>query len=737
MTDDLKAHTRRAKLWDRIAQAVITSGGVSIIICVVLILVLIVKEALPLFYEARSEIVQTTSPAREHVIAVGSDEYLDGGVIIYKDGETAFFNISDDRAQETLTLEVPEGAKEIVGAETLGRMTYTFVWDNGIITLDHLKFKVTYGDDAVRRLIPSWTRGLTVKPPAAGVISGAASRMEEDSGTTVALLNNKIFQVTKTTKEEDFFGNVSIDEKVFTLTPPDERPIKAFALNGSGNRLYASTGDRLLLWDLRRPPDESLVENISLPADLGVVTAMSTVYGDDSVALGHASGKISTWSRVFTGSGSDKALLNIHRLTPHEDAIVSLTPSMRDKSLLSIDRSGVLHLSHTTSENLLVKLRGVDQLAYLSPRNNGLTVLADSGQVNVNGLTLKHPEINFRTLFGKVWYENYSQPEFVWQSSSADDDFEPKLSMVPLIFGSLKGTFYALIIAVPLAIFGALYTSQCTHPKVRAVIKPTVEIMAAVPSVIIGFLAALWLAPIVERHLASFFAAFITIPIAVLIMILIWKPIRRNIRMRAVEKGYEFLVLVPILILGCGLAALLGPAVEEALFDGNVKQAIFNSWGMQYDPRNCMIIAYALGFAVIPIIFTISEDAFSNVPAGLTAASLACGASRWQTVWRVVLPSASPGLFAATVIGFGRAVGETMIVLMATGNTPITDWSPFNGMRTLSANIAVEIPEAPVGGTLYRTLFLSAVLLFLLTSILNTIAELVRQRLRKKYGQFQ
>jgi phosphate transport system permease protein len=120
----------------------------------------------------------------------------------------------------------------------------------------------------------------------------------------------------------------------------------------------------------------------------------------------------------------------------------------------------------------------------------------------------------------------------------------------------------------------------------------------------------------------------------------------------------------------------------------------------------------------------------------MTAASLALGASRWQTVWRVILPSASPGIFAAVMIGFGRAVGETMIVFMATGNTPIMDWSPFNGFRTLSANIATEIGEADRGGTLYRVLFLCAVLLFLMTFLLNTVAEVVRVRLRKKYGQY-
>jgi phosphate transport system permease protein len=162
---------------------------------------------------------------------------------------------------------------------------------------------------------------------------------------------------------------------------------------------------------------------------------------------------------------------------------------------------------------------------------------------------------------------------------------------------------------------------------------------------------------------------------------------------------------------------------------------MYQNFGGRVDQRNSVVIAFALGFAVIPIIFTISEDALIRVPRHLRAASLALGATRWQTAWRVLLPSASPGIFAAIMIGFGRAVGETMIVLMATGNTPIIDMSIFNGMRTLSANIAVEIPEAPVNSTLYRVLFLSGVLLFTVTLIANTAAEIVRHRLRQRFGR--
>jgi phosphate transport system permease protein len=154
---------------------------------------------------------------------------------------------------------------------------------------------------------------------------------------------------------------------------------------------------------------------------------------------------------------------------------------------------------------------------------------------------------------------------------------------------------------------------------------------------------------------------------------------------------------------------------------------------MNYDQRNSLVVGYAMGFAVVPVVYAIAEDALSSVPRSLVAGSLALGASPWQTALRVTLPAASPGIFSAIMIGFGRAAGETMIVLMATGNTPIMDFSLFNGFRALSANLATELPEADEGQTLYRVLFLSALLLFGLTFLVNTVAEAVRIRLRNKY----
>jgi phosphate transport system permease protein len=243
--------------------------------------------------------------------------------------------------------------------------------------------------------------------------------------------------------------------------------------------------------------------------------------------------------------------------------------------------------------------------------------------------------------------------------------------------------------------------------------------------------AGLYLAPLVDRHVVAILLMIVLLPAAGTSGVLFWHRLPRVAR--RLKPGMELALTLPLLLLGAWASLRLAPLAERLLFAGDFRMWLQSALGLTYDQRNSLVVGMAMGFAVIPIIFTIADDAFSSVPSSLTAGSLALGASRWQTALRVVVPTASPGVFSAIMIGFGRAVGETMIVLMATGNTPVLDWSIFNGMRTLSANVAVEIPEAPYGGTLYRVLFLAAALLFTMTFAVNTLAEVIRQRLREKY----
>ena len=184
------------------------------------------------------------------------------------------------------------------------------------------------------------------------------------------------------------------------------------------------------------------------------------------------------------------------------------------------------------------------------------------------------------------------------------------------------------------------------------------------------------------------------------------------------------------LIVGIGLTFLMALALSALLAALGLDPRGF--YFDTYVQRNALIVGVVMGFAVIPIIYTISEDALSSVPEHLRSASLGAGATPWQTATRIIIPTAMSGLFSALMIGLGRAVGETMIVLMAAGNTPVLSWNLFEGFRTLSANIAVELPEAVRGGIHYRSLFLAALVLFVLTFIVNTIAEVIRQRFRKR-----
>lgn len=339
--------------------------------------------------------------------------------------------------------------------------------------------------------------------------------------------------------------------------------------------------------------------------------------------------------------------------------------------------------------------------------------------------------------------------------------------------------------------------------------------MASLPSVVLGFLAALVFAPFVQKVVPSAMVGFITVPAVFMIGAYIWQalPMETTLRLNRFRLFF-FLATLPV---GIWLAAALGPWVEGVLFEGDMMLwldgqkgsglggwmilllplsaiaviflfgrfvgprfrsyaarsgraqvaaadagrfvaaafltiivALVGSWlltAMGADPRgnnslldtyvqrNALVVGFVMGFAIIPIIYTIAEDALSAVPDHLRAASLGAGATPWQTAVRIVLPTAMSGLFSAIMIGLGRAVGETMIVLMAAGNTPVLEMNIFNGFRTLSANIAVELPEAVRDSTHYRTLFLAALILFLLTFTINTVAEIVRLRFRKRSAQ--
>lgn len=733
---------KKVRLQDRIATRIITLGGLLVIASVIAILVLIVRVTVPLFQSARTNIVFQfpLSSSPESVLAMGVDDYQEIAYTLNDRGVFTFYNLAKGASFLSLAA-VADKKVPLQSIELHKNNQYTLLWADKSTSMTEVSFRFLFDKEGKRTVKPE-IQTVAEFPPETGVpkVLHAAVRKAEDGRLTeVVLLDDNSFQVTQQVTTTDFFGNEK--KEVFSFPVRHDIPgkITAFTVDEKGDTLFAGIDSgSLLRWDISQNDGASLTDNVVATSNSQAISALTMVFGDMSVAVGDARGGLATWSLVWRGDGAGKVkkLRKIHQLAPHAAAVATIVASRRTKTIVSFDAEGRVHYDHMSSENHLLDIEHQLTGFAISGSDNSLIGLDKDKNLIVWNIDNPHPEVSLKTLFGKVWYESYDRPEYVWQSSAGNDDFESKFSLVPLLFGTIKGTLYAMIFAIPLSLFGAVYTSQFTSYTFKKTIKPMIEIMASVPSVVIGFLIALWLGPIIEKSILAVILFTMLLPLVLVVMMLLMQPYYKTPTLQNRCNGYEFLLLVPVIILTAALVVWLAPGVEGMLFDGNFRQWLYSDLGVRYDQRNSIIIAFGLGIAIIPIIFSITEDAISNIPSSLTAASLALGASRWQTIWRVVLPSASPGIFAAIMIGFGRAVGETMIVLMATGNTPIMDWSLFNGMRTLSANIAVEIPEAPFNGTLYRVLFLCATLLFVLTFILNTGAEVIRERLRKKYGRY-
>lgn len=650
--------------------------------------------------------------------------------------------------------------------------------------------------------------------------------------------------VLPTREKSDFLTGRKTRELLDPIVLPTlgerEEPPSIVRLGSAGNELWLGWRDgwiqRIEIRDLSAP---RIAESGSLIPD-GELTAFDFVLGNTTLVWGSSTGDVSAGFLARTEELTVPDAPGLVDRDLHPDAttrlvvtkvlaegrgtpVLSFGQSIRSRLMLVGYGNGEVDLYNVTNAALLKRATIADgepirQLVF-APKEDGLLAFTETGYAS-SALDPRYPEASLEALFLPVWYEGYPGPDHVWQSSSGSDDFEMKLGLMPLIFGTIKATVYSMLIGAPLALLAAIFTSEFLDPRTRGIVKPSIELMASLPSVVLGFLAALVFAPVVEKVVPTTLALFATLPFVFLAGAAAWQLLPGSVAIRLENR--RFLFVCATLPMGFLLATWIGPLMERVFFAGDLRawlawdggadtpqfasatggwmflflplsalavaltqskwvspwmrgrsadwsrrefaiadalrlfglavstlvlawvlSAVFSALGFDprgsyidtYGQRNALIVGFAMGFAVIPIIYTISEDALSTVPEHLRSASLGAGATRWQTAVRIVLPTAMSGLFSALMIGLGRAVGETMIVLMAAGNTPVMDWNVFSGFRTLSANIAVELPEAVRNSTHYRTLFLAALALFVMTFVLNTVAEVVRLRFRKRAYQ--
>lgn len=842
---------------DRIVDAVIRGGGLLVIVAVLGICVFLVLVVLPLFGGAElqepSRYSLPAPPPGGTWIHAEVNEHSCLGLVLGDGGEVALFNAlaGGELSRDDL---IADPARRVValGREAVGN-SLALALDDGTLMLGALGFEEEFFADenipAEAQSLPTggaapfrggmiervtderarWSRvSHLIRAP---IPTGSDSPIERvdyrisNTGEVLAFVKadgHVVFSQVATT-ENLLTGEISTElgEHEIPYDPVGRGLPSALLLPGRGDQLViAWTDGSAARFDLRRPDAAVLVETVDLVPGEATLTAIEYLIGEQVIVAGGSDGSVTTWFRIENEPGLTHApadgfhLVAARELQPQGAAITAIAPSARNKTFVTAAADGSFWIRHHTTARVLCQANAgnAPTLLQMAPKSNGVLVASADGAAAFWPLENPHPETTFRSIFRQTWYEGYPEPAHTWQSSSGTDDFEPKLGLMPLIFGTLKATIYAMLFSVPIALLAAIYTSEFMSRRMRAFVKPKIEMMASLPSVVLGFLAALVLAPWIENWVLAILTTFLIAPLAIVAGAYGWLflPTRYAARFGG---WHKFVAIAIVFLLALGAAFPAGALVERLFFDGD-----FRTWlapphagsgapvwwlvllplalvavvfaermliaprlaqrapagsaaaearrelakgGLVFaaaallalivaqsltwfglDPRdlflgtyvqrNALVVGFVMGFAVIPIIYTVTEDALSSVPDHLRGAALGCGATTWQTASRVVVPVAASGIFSAIMIGLGRAVGETMIVVLAAGNTAIMDVNPFNGLRSLSATIAYELPEAAEEGTLYRMLFLAALTLFMITFVVNTLAEVVRQRFRKR-----
>ncbi|WP_425439682.1 ABC transporter permease subunit [Pseudocolwellia agarivorans] len=730
--------TGTRQLKNSLAKWLITLGGISVLFTLVLIFMYLLYVIKPVFDSATVEQTsQLSLTSSTKTLSVGVDELKEVAYQINELGDIRFYRLTDKNGHkigsQLFSQQLVSNGGEIKHVVDSG-INYKLIVDsnnNNIVIAP--KFQSVYTADS-REIIARIDYPLGEEPLELDENNASFSKiafaMDSEKAVFVAKTNDGRLIKTTLLSEDSFDYDPAFDT-IFQEIEFYSKKVDEILITPDLSLAFVQSGNTISVFEL---DDE---DNVTLKTEIKpktTITSMALLSGSSSILIGDNKGQISQWFEVAGEGGRDFQKIRSFNNSTGEVVAKIYTEQFR-KSFYGVTATGVVDVFYTTSEAQLWngKLVSSQPDAFaVSPRSDAIIVV-NNNDLKIFSVHNEHPEVTWSALWNEVWYEGYAEPDYIWQSTSGTDDFEAKFSLVPISFGTIKAAFYAMLFAVPIALTAAIYTAYFMTPALRKKVKPTIELMEALPTVILGFLAGLWLAPLIESYLPAIFLMVIFLPLSTLIAAFAWYKLPKELKIK-IPETLAPVILIPVILVSVYFAFALSPVLELHMFGGDVRQYITNELGINFDQRNALVVGIAMGFAVIPTIFTMAEDAIFSVPRHLTSGSLALGATQWQTLIKVVLLTASPGIFSALMMGLGRAVGETMIVLMATGNTPILDWSIFQGMRTLAANIAVEMPESEVGSSHYRILFLAAFVLFVFTFVVNTLAEFIRQRLRDKYS---
>lgn len=735
-----KTTARRVLFMDRLADRTITVGGLFVIVAVFAIMAFLFAVCVPLFSGGEmTGRAGYTLPNHSTVPFSGAqtDDQFAIAVELGFDGRIDAFHPPTGRLLNAPAFDFAGKTATAVG-KTLQGGDIIFGFADGTIRLGQLTLKqlvvpesampangVTLNDrdtlagDAVFSRVPGQFRKTSIETtleapvqvaPAGTAILNVDYRVsgtaERPLKTFVSLDAAGTIRLSQAASIVNMMTGETTSDVTSSEIPTDvaAADVVALLLNADGTRVIIGLKDGTLLRfntrDFKKPLQ--VERQRALPGGVQL-TALAYLNGDQSIIVGGSDGSIAIWfgvDRKSQQTGDGIVLTKAHAdFEAMPGAVTNIRVSQRTRMFLTADAAGEVWVRHATTERTLLKLpdppgggQGISSVIF-APRDDAVIAIARNGEVADWGIDIPHPETTLQSLFGKVWYEGYAEPQYVWQSTASTDSFEPKFSLVPLIFGTFKAAIYALLLAVPIALFAAIYTSEFLHWRVRSVVKPTMELMATLPSVVIGFIAALVLSPIVENWIAAIVIAFAVIPITLIGCAFLWQMLPKDtaIRLDGIPKLVLFFVAVLAAIYAC---VWIGPAFESAFFAGDFKQwtagegsgvpflfliliplsavlvfwgwtsldrmvgyrlwlrqqgdvgaggvefvrwavllgvALAVSWALAsllssvgvdarggligpYVQRNTLIAAFAISFALIPIIYTIAEDAMNTVP---------------------------------------------------------------------------------------------------------------------------
>ncbi len=735
--------TRWTVLWsERLARSCITVGGIGTILAVSAICLFLFWVVIPLFWPGSITPARTITPPWQDKLPLLSlvDEYQLLGCALLEDGSIEVCRLDTGAGVQRVKPEaLHKGAALTVCSQIGPKGEVALGFADGAIQLGKISFGTSFLDKPPPGLenlgegqAAAYETGLVyhtasdqfrlhkikveLEPPSKP--SGAAVLLIDQShplnGQVISVLTSDGKLRTSMVEPQPEFVPEDVPREITSgvLALPwwdPKDPPRWLKLTGVGDNVYLIWEDgRLQRIGVRNVEKPETLQAMRLLDTSATVTSVQFMLGKAALLVGDSSGRVQAWYPVRRADGRSRDGMTLevaHTFAgPSVDvmppgktgmAATCLTASNRGRTMAVGYADGQVRVFYVTSEKLLGEVRTkssqpVRQIL-LTPRDDGLVVQAGS-QLESWSIDPGYPEITFKALFRPIWYEGYEEPAYVYQASGGDAA-EPKYSLVPLIFGTLKGAFYALLLAVPLALLAAVYTSEFLHRGTRAVVKPTIEVMASLPSVVLGFLAAQVLAPFVQDLLPAVLSCFLTLPLAFLLGAYVWQLLPQKLSL-ALER-WRFFFGFLVLPLGLAGAALLGPLLEKWLFQGNMQAWLrggqdtprFPGWflvllplaallttvlmgqvippffrrltrgwsrfnmaladlvrfiggclwtvGMaaalagllsllgfdirgsligKYEQRNALVVSFMMGFAIIPLIYTIAEDALSLVP---------------------------------------------------------------------------------------------------------------------------